>query len=184
MPFTPFHLGPGLAIKAVAGRHFSFLTFGLAQVAMDIEPLVGLVRGAERLHGPSHTYLAALGIAGAVALLTPWLGRPVLRRWNREIAWARLSWLRVSEDFTRLSVIVGAVLGTVSHVLLDSLLYADMSPLAPWSSANPWLGLISGVTVEQGCLVAGLVGLSGWLAVAWLRGRRARIDCGAESPPR
>ncbi|NEV60394.1 hypothetical protein [Thiorhodococcus minor] len=62
MPFTPLHLGPGFALKALGGRHFSFLAFGLAQVAMDIEPLAGLMTGAARLHGPSHTYLAALGI--------------------------------------------------------------------------------------------------------------------------
>ncbi|MCB1770876.1 MAG: hypothetical protein KDJ31_14465 [Candidatus Competibacteraceae bacterium] len=42
MPFTPLHRGPGLAIKALAGRRFSLLTFGIAQVAMDIEPLIGL----------------------------------------------------------------------------------------------------------------------------------------------
>ncbi len=59
MPFTPFHMGPGLLVKAVAGRHFSILTFGIAQVAMDIEPLMGLMRGATVLHGPTHTYPAA-----------------------------------------------------------------------------------------------------------------------------
>lgn len=59
MPFTPFHMGAGLALKAVAGRHFSVLTFGIAQVAMDIEPLVGMLRGAAVLHGPTHTYLGA-----------------------------------------------------------------------------------------------------------------------------
>jgi hypothetical protein len=38
MPFTPLHMGPGLAIKALAGHRFSILTFGIAQVAMDVEP--------------------------------------------------------------------------------------------------------------------------------------------------
>ena len=28
MPFTPFHLGPGAAFKAMGGKHFSFLVFG------------------------------------------------------------------------------------------------------------------------------------------------------------
>ena len=52
MPFTPFHMGAGLALKAMAGRHFSVLTFGMAQAAMDLEPLVGMLRGAAVLHGP------------------------------------------------------------------------------------------------------------------------------------
>ena len=69
MPFTPFHMGAGLALKAMAGRHFSVLTFGMAQVAMDIEPLVGMLRGAALLHGPTHTYLGAVPIALATAAL-------------------------------------------------------------------------------------------------------------------
>ena len=46
MPFTPFHLGPGAVFKAIGGRHFSFMVFGGAQVLMDIEPLVGILRGS------------------------------------------------------------------------------------------------------------------------------------------
>ena len=55
MPFTPFPMGAGLAVKAVAERHFSVLMFGWAQVAMDLEPGAGLLLGWERLHGWSHT---------------------------------------------------------------------------------------------------------------------------------
>ena len=36
MPFTPFHMGPGLAVKAVCGRYFSLVVFGFSQVAIDI----------------------------------------------------------------------------------------------------------------------------------------------------
>ncbi|NEX19953.1 DUF4184 family protein [Thiorhodococcus mannitoliphagus] len=182
MPFTPLHLGPGLALKALGGRHFSFLTFGLAQVAMDIEPLLGLMTGAERLHGPTHTYLAALGIALAVAVITPLLGRPILRRWNREVEWVRLPWLIVPEDFSRLPVLMGAFLGTLSHVWLDSLMHADLTPLAPWSEVNGWLAAVSGESLRVGCLVAGLVGLIAWTVRAWHRGRRqssasGRVRC-------
>ena len=64
-------MGPGLAIKALAGRRFSVLTFGIAQVAMDIEPLVRLFRSSDVLHGPTHNYLAALPIAAVVAFISP-----------------------------------------------------------------------------------------------------------------
>jgi biotin transporter BioY len=70
MPATPLHMGAGLAIKALAGRHFSVLAFGVAQVAMDIEPLVGIISGADVLHGPTHTYLGAFVIAVVVTALT------------------------------------------------------------------------------------------------------------------
>ncbi|NEX21275.1 hypothetical protein G3480_13280 [Thiorhodococcus mannitoliphagus] len=62
-----------------------------------------------------------MGIALVVAVIAPLIGRPVLRRWNREVAWARLPWLAVLQDFTAVSVLTGAVLGTLSHVWLDSL---------------------------------------------------------------
>ncbi len=60
MPFTPFHLGPGALFKAVGGRHFSFMVFGGTQVLMDIEPLLGLIRGWPVLHGYTHTLAGAL----------------------------------------------------------------------------------------------------------------------------
>ena len=73
MPFTPIHLGPGLAFKAIGGRSFSFMVFGGAQVLMDIEPLVGILRGWPVLHGYTHTVLGALAI-GTVAGI---IGRPI-----------------------------------------------------------------------------------------------------------
>ena len=34
MPFTPFHLGPGLAIKALGGHRISLLVFAGTQVRL------------------------------------------------------------------------------------------------------------------------------------------------------
>lgn len=171
MPFTPLHMGPGLAIKALAGRHFSILTFGIAQVAMDIEPLVGLIRGSYILHGPTHTYLAALVIAAVVAVISPSLCRPILRRWNRELSFRHLAWLVEPESFAPVPVIAGAFAGTISHVILDSIMHSDISPLAPWSNTNGLLGLISVGALYQFCVLAGLFGVVGWLSVGWRKQR-------------
>jgi hypothetical protein len=84
MPFTPFHMGAGLAAKAAIDRHFSVLTFGVAQVAMDIEPLIGMIRNSDVLHGPTHTYIGALVIGFVVMLVSPFICRPILRRYNYE----------------------------------------------------------------------------------------------------
>jgi len=46
MPFTPFHVGPAPALKAVSGRYFRVPVFGIAQIAMDIEPLIGILHDA------------------------------------------------------------------------------------------------------------------------------------------
>jgi hypothetical protein len=59
MPFTPFHMGPGAAIKFVTGNYFSLMVFGFAQLAIDVEPLIRLWRHDSVLHGFSHTYIGA-----------------------------------------------------------------------------------------------------------------------------
>lgn len=171
MPFTPLHMGPGMWVKALAGRHFSVLTFGIAQVAMDIEPLAGMLRGAAVLHGATHTYLAALLIGALVALVAPPLASLLLRRWNRGLP-PQLAWLAAPEAMTPVAVLTGAFGGTLSHVLLDSLMHSDMAPLAPWSNANALLGALSIDALNLCCLVAGLLGLSVWLAATW-RNRRS-----------
>ena len=85
MPFTPFHMGPALATKAVLGRHFSVPLYGVMQVAIDSEVLAGYafrrdlrfqqdtahVRGGD-LRWPALTVL----------LLRPALWRG-MRWWNR-----------------------------------------------------------------------------------------------------
>ena len=168
MPFTPFHMGPALALKSITGRHFSILMFGLAQVAMDIEPGVGMLRDADVLHGWSHTYLGATVIAALVLAL----GRPlcflILRRCNEELLHHRLGRLAEPDTFGWRPAAAGAFIGTYSHVALDSIMHADMQPLAPFSSANHLLSVISIDALHIACVVAGIVGVGIWLLAGTL----------------
>ena len=59
MPFTPLHMGPGLAVMAVMQRKFSLLVFGWSQVVIDLQPLLAMTTGRVELHGFSHTLLGA-----------------------------------------------------------------------------------------------------------------------------
>jgi membrane-bound metal-dependent hydrolase YbcI (DUF457 family) len=170
MPYTPLHLGPGLAIKALAGRHFSLLSFAVAQVVMDIEPLIGLIRGADVLHGASHPYAAALVIGAIVAVMSIPVRRLVLPLWNRELAFHRLAWFSAPRALGPIPVLAGAFVATFSHVLLDRLMHADMSPLAPWAGGNRLLGMLSDEAPHQLCVLSGLLGFTIWVALAW-RGR-------------
>lgn len=174
MPFTPFHMGPGLAIKAVAGRRFSLLTFGIAQVAMDVEPLVGMVRGSPVLHGASHTYLAAFLIAALVTIISPPIARPILRRWNRELSSCRLEWLAAPDSWSAGAVAAGAFVGTLSHVALDSIMHSEIAAAAPWSNANDLLGIVSIPTLHLSCVVSGLFGVLVWGANGLRRRNMAR----------
>lgn len=160
MPFTPFHLGPGAAMKAVGGRHFSFMVFGGAQVLMDLEPLVRLIAGSSIVHGPTHSVPGAL-LVGMVAALT---GKPV-----SEFV---LRLLRIRhEPISWLASCMGAFLGTVSHVLLDAIMHGDTQPWWPLSSANPFLGLVSLRQLHLACLAGVVV----WLvADTWRKFRQGR----------
>jgi len=92
LPFTPFHMGPALALKAVSGRYFSVLVFGIAQIAMDIEPLIGMILNADVLHGWSHTYVGATVIGILVTFAAPPSARLILRRWNSELERHGVGW--------------------------------------------------------------------------------------------
>ncbi len=173
MPFTPFHMGVGLAAKAVGGRHFSVLTFGIAQVAMDIEPLIGMLRQSPVLHGPTHTYLGAGPIALVAAALTPWLCGPLLRRWNHEVVHYGMPWLQETVSWKPRVLVVSALAGTFSHVLLDSVMHLDIQPWAPWSDANGLYASLSLPTLHLLCTAGMVVGALGWVALRWVRRPRA-----------
>jgi hypothetical protein len=143
MPFTPFHLGPGAAFKAIGGRRFSFMIFGGSQVLMDIEPLVGIIEGTAVLHGPSHTVLGAL----VIGMVSGLVGRPATGIALRllTVRHAPLTW---TVSF------VSAFVGTFSHIGLDAVMHKDIAPLWPVASGNPLLGVISVGWLHLLCLVA------------------------------
>lgn len=147
MPFTPFHLGPGALFKAIGGDRFSFLIFGGAQVLMDVEPLLRLIRGDTVVHGPSHTVAGALGIA----LLSTALGRPMS---NMAL---RLSGIG-GDPITWIVALLSAFVGTYSHLGLDAVMHGDMMPFWPFASDNWLLNRLSLAALHSICLAAGLLG--------------------------
>ena len=129
MPFTPFHLGPGAAFKAIGGRHFSFMVFGGAQVLMDVEPLIRILRGDFLLHGYTHSLAGAL-LIGVVAAL---IGKPIS-------AYVLAALRLPHHPLTWFPAFSGAMIGTFSHVALDAVMHADMQPWWPLASGNDLLG--------------------------------------------
>ncbi len=172
MPLTPFHMGPGLAVKAVLGNRFSLLMFGVAQVAIDVEPGLGILLDWDVLHGWTHSYLGATAIAAGVLAA----GRPlcawILRHWNFQLRRHGLAWLVSPESIGWLPGALGAFAGTYSHVALDSIMHADMRPLSPLSATNDLLSLVSLGQLHIACAASGIVGLVLWVAAqAWARRR-------------
>jgi membrane-bound metal-dependent hydrolase YbcI (DUF457 family) len=175
MPLTPFHMGPGLAVKVVCGRYFSLMVFGFSQVAIDIEPLVRIIRGDAVLHGFTHTYLGAT----LVALVSVLVGRPVcqslLNYWTPDPHSPFLNWLRGPNPISWPAAIAGAFVGTYSHVFLDSIMHSDMQPLAPFSGANALLHVISVGSLHLVCVLGGVIGALVVFAAFILR-RGAHVD--------
>ena len=97
MPFTPFHFGPGLLIKGIAPRHVSVTAFVAANVAIDLESLYNLQRGAWPIHTHLHTFLGAAltGLATVVVL--------VLVRWEPVPT--------TTAEVTLGGIVIGAMLG-------------------------------------------------------------------------
>ena len=166
-------MGAALIAKPGLNRNFSVITFGIAQIAMDIEPGVGMLTGADVLHGPTHTVLGALVIAYLVTLIAPNICDYLLREWNKEVTHHGLPWL-VQSKTSKTAMTVGAFFGTLSHVALDSLMHHDIHPLAPFSQANPLMGLVSHDAVYQLCAIAGVAGAVAWVAMQWL-GRSTQV---------
>lgn len=157
MPFTPFHLGPGAAFKAIGGDRFSFMIFGGSQILMDVEPLVRIIRGDAILHGISHSVAGAF----AIALTSAIIGRPVTNAARRFLP-------IIAHPVSWTVALASAFVGTYSHIALDAVMHADMHPLWPFATGNPLLGALSLGTLHLACVVSGLLG-GGMIAIRAIR---------------
>ncbi|HUQ29278.1 MAG TPA: hypothetical protein VM051_11845 [Usitatibacter sp.] len=169
MPFTPLHMGPGMAVKAIAGKRFSLTMFGVAQIAMDIEPLVGMIRGSPELHGWTHTYVGATLIGAAVLLFARPLCMRLVGWWNAELVRHGIAWLSSPGGITWGAAAAGAFVGTWSHVALDSVMHLDMVPGRPFAEGNALLLAVGVDTLNLACVAAGAIALCLWVLLAHLR---------------
>jgi len=152
MPITPFHFGPGALLHAIAPRHVSFTAFCATNVLIDLESLYNLVHQRSPVHAFFHTYVGATLAALACVLAFLILAK----------AWAVLPLPRLRDwkPPSLRQVAIGAALGAYSHVALDSLMHRDIAPLAPVTTDDALLGLVSLGTLHWACLLAGMLGLA------------------------
>lgn len=152
MPLTPFHLGPGLLMKSVTPRRFSFLAFSLPQFLIDIEAVIAIAFEFSELHGPVHSYLGSFLIVPVAAEFS----HAVYRFLNRE--------------HKRNVLYLSSFLGSIMHIVLDSVMHSDMRPYRPFSSSNHMLDFVSVSSLHGFCLATCLMGL------LILSIRRSRLD--------
>ncbi|RDH82714.1 MAG: hypothetical protein DIZ80_10570 [endosymbiont of Galathealinum brachiosum] len=161
MPFTPFHMGPGILIKALFQGGFSLMIFGWSQIVMDIQPLIVLLTHEGHLHGFSHTYIGATLLAIFSALSGKYLSELVLR------------WLDITNGDKPIIIVwwisfISAFIGTYSHVLLDSLMHADLQPYYPFSNVNHLLGLLNNEQIYLLCIITAITGVIIYFTIIFL----------------
>ncbi|MHA1740961.1 MAG: DUF4184 family protein [Candidatus Thorarchaeota archaeon] len=153
MPFTPFHLGPGLLIAMVFVPEICVVALLIGSVAPDIEPLAIVLMGLDTpLHGFLHTYLGASLLGVAVAGII-WPLRSAIAPLEKVFA--------SSGSYSFRAVLLSALAGTYSHVFLDSFLYPEMFPFFP-VAGNPFLGMLPTPLAYEICVVLGVIGLVVW----------------------
>lgn len=143
MPFTPYHFGPAGFIGLLFKKRVDIPAFLLANVAIDIEPLVIMLGHLGRPHHRfCHTFIGATAVAIALAVFLYPL-RNLLKKIMRLFS--------LPYQPTYLKIIVFSILGAWFHILIDSVTHWDMKPFWP-SKANPLLRIIYYNDVKNLCL--------------------------------
>ena len=145
MPFTPYHLGPGLFVGLLLLSFIDFPTFLVASVIVDVEPLLVLILGLHYpLHGFFHSLLGGTLVAVPLAL--------VMYRIRDQLS-PLLTFFRLEQKISFKRVLGAALAGIYIHILLDSLIYTDIQPFYP-SAFNPLLttGISAGLGSYSLCI--------------------------------
>jgi len=166
MPFTPFHLGPGLLIKAAAPRHFSFLAYTASQVAIDLESGYFLATSQAPVHRTLHTFAVGAVVGLVTGVATAWIARRAVP------AWRTSQDPRIRSEVGTRAGLYGGLSGGVLHSLFDGIMHRDIMPFRPFTSDNPLLGLVGLEVLHWGCLAAGAIGAL-WLSWPGERARRS-----------
>jgi len=125
------------------------MIFGWTQIVMDTQPLFVLITGEGHLHGFSHTYLGASLIAIFSAVTGKYLSEFFLIRYKVAKRGLNIRWP---------IAFMSAFIGSISHVVIDSIMHSDMHPFTPFFIDNHLLNIVSIATLHKFCLYSGLLG--------------------------
>jgi hypothetical protein len=158
LPFTPFHFGPGLFAKSLVSRHFSWIAFIASQIVIDFETLYYLVLRTYPIHRFFHTFLGATIAAVLTGTILAWT-RHILKK-HSIVGVSFINAVRPSlrSEVSNVGLVIGALVGGLSHPFLDGIMHRDIRPFAPWTENNPPLGLLDLGALHLGCLVLGMIG--------------------------
>jgi membrane-bound metal-dependent hydrolase YbcI (DUF457 family) len=151
MPFTPFHFGPALFIYGI----FVFLdpiALIYGAILIDLEPAIVMFL---RLNYPLHGFMHS--IVGVFLLLPiAYVATLITRRLLPDIDFFFTS--RRREFMPRL-IIASTLIGSFSHILLDSFLYPEMNLAWPLPYWNPLLNTDLSLAIYEFCGVTLIIAI-------------------------
>lgn len=124
MPITPLHLGLLAPINHLLPGKVNNLSFWLVTLWLDASAIAYYTFGLDigEFHGPeTHSFLAAFAISGMVACagVLCMLWRAALQARSTLAAGQPWPW------------VIGALLGGMTHILLDAMVHSEMLPFHP-----------------------------------------------------
>lgn len=157
MPVTPFHLGPAYLVKVIFTKYFSFRIFLLTQIIIDSESIFFLLNDNYPFHRTLHTFLGSLGVflfcIYPGVLITVFLSK-IWNNWVGKFNFFKIKNINISYK----SAVLGALFGSTSHILLDSIMHYDMKPYYPFNKLNQFLNLVGYLELHFFCFICGLIG--------------------------
>jgi len=152
LPFTPFHLGPALAIGLPIRKYIHAPTFIIANVIIDIEPLLVILLDLNYpLHGYLHTFIGAIIVGLSLGYIVYLLDAMFNNVWNKLL-------LTPGSSTCLRQFLIAGISGTALHVLLDAPLYYDIKPFYPLAT-NPIYYSESNSMIYITCIILGIIGL-------------------------
>ncbi|MEM2980533.1 MAG: hydrolase [Thermoproteota archaeon] len=152
MPFTPFHLGPAIFFGMLLRKHMHMPTFIVANVILDIEPLLVIIFGLKYpLHGYFHTFIMGFFIGSFLGLAMFMLERFLSHFYKTLLLESDV------KPSLRQFVLAGSS-GALLHILLDAPLYDDIRPLYPLT-VNPFYNPSVTGGIYLFCIITGGVGV-------------------------
>ncbi|MHA1240988.1 MAG: hypothetical protein ACTSQU_09350 [Promethearchaeota archaeon] len=139
MPFTPFHLGPGLFISLIFLSFIDIPTFLIASVIIDVEPFVVLIFHLNYpLHGFFHSFLGGFIVAVLLSMIMT-----KIRRYFTPL----LTFFKIEQAISFKKILFSSICAIFLHILLDSPIYLDIRPffpleINPFYRSTIWPGLI------------------------------------------
>ncbi len=126
---------------------------------MDLQPLLVILTGKGNLHGFSHTYIGATLIAIFSILTGRWIYQAIMFFIKKDFSEYQKKLFDVPKKLTLRVCIISAFIGTYSHVLLDSIMHADVKPFYPINLDNDINLIISINSLHKLCIYTGLLGV-------------------------